>query len=94
MLLLTFYPAAEKSEPPLQGFTQADAALREIHVIDRARFPEEGRAFFVFRAGGDAAAAVPTGREGVQCHTEHGAYDATFTQFYPTIRHLLRDGVD
>jgi hypothetical protein len=91
MLLLTFYPAAQKPEPPLQGFTQADAALREIHVIDRTRFAEEGRAFFVFRPGEDTAAAVAPGSECVQCHTEHGAHDATFTQFYPTIRHLLPD---
>lgn len=94
MLLLTFYPAAEKAEPPLQGFTQGDAALREIHVIDRTRFVEEGRAFFVFRPGEDAATAVPPGSECVQCHNEHGAYDATFTQFYPTIRHLLRGNID
>lgn len=94
MLLLTFYPAAAKSEPPLQGFTQDDAALREIHVIDRGRFATEDRAFFVFRIGDDSAAAVPPGSECVKCHGEHGAYDATFTQFYPTIRHLLQDSTD
>lgn len=90
MLLLSFYPAADASEPPLQGFTQADAGVREIHVIDRARYDAEGRAFFVFRPGADSpAAAIPPGSECVQCHTEHGAFDATFTQFYPAVRDLI-----
>lgn len=91
MLLLTFYPAQGRSEPPLQGFTQGDPTVREIHVIDRARFGTEGRAFFVYPPGvGSPVAAVPPGNDCVTCHNEHGEHDATFTQFYPALRHLTQ----
>jgi hypothetical protein len=92
MMLLTFYGADEKPVPALQGFTQGPVLQREIHVIDRGRFAEEGRAFFVFP--GDATApspAIPPGSECVSCHTEHGDFDATFVQFYPALRGHLAE---
>lgn len=88
MLLLTFYGTQAKPEPALRGFVQGDAQLREIHVIDKVRYSNEGRAFFAFPAGTSAVAPFPEGSECVVCHTEHGAFDATFTQFYPVVRHL------
>jgi len=87
MLLLSFYAPQEKPDPSLQGFVQGDLVQREIHVIDKARFAEEGRGFFVFPPGSDdPVAAMPLGSVCVQCHTEHGALDGTFTQFYPLLR--------
>ncbi len=84
MLLLTFYRPQSKSVPPLRGFVQGEILQREIHVIDRKRFPEEGRAFFNF-AGTTAQSGsrVPLGSECVKCHVQHGQLDATFAQFYP-----------
>jgi hypothetical protein len=95
MLLLTFYRAEAQSEPQLQGFVQGAVRAREIHVIDRQRFPAEGRAFFVYPGTETkVAAATPVGSECVRCHTEHGRFDATFVQFYPPFRHLAeRAGV-
>ena len=90
MLLLTFYRAESQSEPQLRGFVQGPVTAREIHVIDRKRYPEEGRAFFVFP--GDAAQTglrQPLGSTCVVCHKEHGKLDATFAQFYPPIRQLV-----
>ncbi|HEX7080497.1 MAG TPA: cytochrome P460 family protein [Gammaproteobacteria bacterium] len=86
MLLLTFYRTQEKPEPALRGFVQGDVALREIHVIDRERYPEEGRAFFQYPPGTAVSEKLPLGSECVACHAEHGAFDGTFTQFYPPVR--------
>jgi Cytochrome P460 len=89
MLLLTFYRAEAQSEPQLQGFVQGPMRGREIHVIDKQRFPAEGRAFFVYtRTDTKSAAPSPAGSECVRCHSEHGRFDATFVQFYPPFRHL------
>ena len=90
MFLLSFHASAAKSEPQLQGFVQGELEAQEIHVIDKARFAE-GRAFFFYADGGQAtpvAAKVPDGSECVSCHNEHGAYNGTFTQFYPPLRAL------
>lgn len=90
MLLLSFYHTLEKPEPNLRGFAQGELAQREIHLIDARRFQDEGRAFFVYpTAETRAAAALPVGSECVVCHSEHGAYDGTFTQFYPIARDRL-----
>jgi Cytochrome P460 len=91
MLLLTFYQTQQKPEPQLRGFVQGDVAAREIHVIDRARFREEGRAFFVYPGATQSVAAkMPVGSECVVCHAEHGQFDSTFSQFYPLVRERVR----
>lgn len=93
MLLLTFYRPQSKTEPQLAGFVQGDVLQREIHVIDRQRFKEEGRAFFVFPGTTSQTASVtPVGSACVKCHNEHGQLDGTFRQFYPPIRQLTQAG--
>jgi hypothetical protein len=94
MLLLSFYAASSASDPELKGFVQGNLIQQEIHVIDRTRYDEEGRAFFVFPPASDRARAVPTGSECFACHTEHGAYDGTFTQFYPMLREQIAENSD
>jgi hypothetical protein len=89
MILLSFYSAESASDPELRGFVQGDLLQQEIHVIDRVRFEEEGRAFFVFRLSANRADPLPVGSECHSCHMEHGAFDGTFTQFYPTLRGLV-----
>ncbi len=88
MLLLSFYQAQEKPEPELRGFVQGDLSAREIHVIDRARYQDK-RGFYLFADGREPSAMLPAGNACVQCHDEHGDFDSTFTQFYPTIRHVV-----
>ncbi len=89
MLLLTFYRPQSKSEPQLAGFVQGEVLQREIHVIDRQRFKEEGRAFFVFPGTtSQAGDRMQLGSGCVTCHNEHGKLDGTFAQFYPPIRQL------
>ena len=88
MFLLSFYAAEAESDPQLPGFVQGNLQAREIHVIDRDRFAE-GRAFFLFPPTASvetASTKLPDGSPCVQCHIPEGAYDGTFTQFYPPIR--------
>lgn len=92
MFLLSFYRTLEKPDPALPGFVQGALQQQEIHVIDRRRFPEEGRAFYVYGAGAtEAPAPMPLGSVCFVCHMEHGGYDGTFAQFYPLIREHFVD---
>lgn len=99
MFLLSFYRAESQSEPQLPGFVQGPLLAQEIHVIDKTRF-DEGRGFFLFATPQPATAEkIADGSTCVSCHQEHGAFDATFTQFYPTLRARLtgmpaRDATD
>ena len=89
MLLLSFYEPQEKPEPELSGFVQGELSAREIHVIDRMRY-QDSRGFYLFAADGNGPSEMlPAGNECVQCHAEHGDFDSTFTQFYPTIRDVV-----
>ncbi len=91
MLLLSFYRTQVKPEPELRGFVQGDLAAREMHVIDRDKYPGD-RAFYLYPAGGpEASARLAPDDVCVECHAEHGDFDSTFIQFYPTIRHLISE---
>ena len=92
MFLLSFYQTQEKPEPGLNGFVQGDLMALEIHVIDRVKY-QDNRGFYMFAADERGPSAMlPAGNECVQCHAEHGVFDSTFTQFYPTIRHIVSQG--
>ena len=92
MFLLSFYQTQEKPEPGLNGFVQGDLMALEMHVIDRVKY-QDNRGFYFFDADERGASAMlPAGNECVQCHAEHGVFDSTFTQFYPTIRHIVSQG--
>ena len=89
MLLLSFYETQEKPEPELSGFVQGELSAREIHVIDRMRY-QDSRGFYLFAADGNGPSEMlRAGNECVQCHAEHGDFDSTFTQLYPTIRDVV-----
>jgi hypothetical protein len=60
----------------------------ELHVKDAARFPGQW-AFFEF--GDSSPVKVLAKSEACySCHTEHGAVDTTFVQFYPTLLPVAR----
>ena len=88
MFLLSFYRAEGKSQPQLPGFVQGPLQAQEIHVLDKARFADDsGHGFFLYRNRELVSSArVPAGNECTVCHTEHGAFDGTFVQFYPDLR--------
>ncbi len=56
----------------------------EIHVKDSARFAG-GWAFFVSSDGKSDGRLKPPGADCYSCHSQHGAVDTTFVQFYPTL---------
>ena len=92
MFLRSFYQTQEKPEPGSNGFVQGDLETRLIHVIDRVKY-QDNRGFYLFAADGRGSSAkLPAGNECVQCHAEQGDFDSTFTQFYPTIRHIVSQG--
>jgi len=89
MFLLAFYNADKQARSINQnGFTQADLTNYEIHLIG----PKEGaerHGFYMFGADSRQGSRLPPGNACARCHTDHGAFDGTFAQFYPTLRPLI-----
>ncbi|MEO5924209.1 MAG: cytochrome P460 family protein [Bryobacteraceae bacterium] len=75
--------SATKGSMNKGGHYQEGIMTIEAHVKDQARFPDRGE-FFVF---GSAETAKPLGPKSgcIACHSQHGAVDGTFVQFYPTL---------
>jgi hypothetical protein len=89
MFLLAFYNADKQARSINQnGFTQADLTNYEIHVIS-PKVGAEKHAFFMFGADAPQGQRLPPKNSCVTCHTDHGAFDGTFAQFYPTLRPLI-----
>ncbi|MES2624685.1 MAG: cytochrome P460 family protein [Pseudomonadota bacterium] len=90
MFLLSFYRAESKSEPQLPGFVQGPLQSQEIHVLDKSRFGD-GHGFFMFPTKQQQTSTrIPEANNlCTACHTEHGAFDGTFVQFYPAMREHL-----
>ena len=65
------------------NYQGSDVMGVEVHVKDEARFPGKW-AFFGF-GDGKTAKMIPTTASCYSCHSEHGAVDTTFVQFYPTL---------
>ena len=92
MFLLSFYNSDTQQRSINQnGFTQADLTNYEIHVIDptKGEQGDKGHAFYVFDAKDTQGNPLPAGNACVRCHVDHGAFDGTFAQFYPTLRPLI-----
>lgn len=88
MFLLSFYDSEQKVSINRSGFVQRDLASFEIHLIDRRR-PGEGHYFYPFGVKDRQADVLPAGNACIRCHLKDGAFDGTFAQFYPTIRHRI-----
>jgi hypothetical protein len=85
MFVLSFYDTDTQPRSLNQkGFTQADLTNYEIHLIDPAS--PDGHTFYMFDAGSKSGQALPPGNGCVSCHKNHGAFQGTFAQFYPTLR--------
>jgi hypothetical protein len=65
------------------NYQDSDVMGLEVHVKDEGRFAGKW-AFFGFD-GAKTAKMTPTGANCYTCHSEHGAVDTTFVQFYPTL---------
>ena len=89
MFLLVFYGAENKVSINRAGFVMGEPHAMEIHLKDKARFPETGFNFYTFQPGDKTAAEVPLPNDCVACHARDGAHDGVFTQFYPVARTRL-----
>ena len=85
MLALSFYSTQEKPAPLTDGVVQKHLTAFEIHILDKEKYKDK-RAFFIFEGYELKANMIPPGNACVTCHNEEGAFDGTFTQFYPVIR--------
>jgi len=84
MLVLEVRGAQSKGSINQKGsFQSTDRMGVEVHVKDEARFPGKW-AFFGFEDE-KPAQVTPTGANCYTCHSQHGAVDTTFVQFYPTL---------
>jgi len=88
MFLLSFYNSEQKVSINRSGFVPRDLDSFEIHLIDRRR-PGEGHYFYLYGVKDQQADVLPAGNSCIQCHLKDGAFDGTFAQFYPTIRHRI-----
>ena len=85
MFLLSFYSTDHAASIDRSGFTPGVLSAFEIHLLDRTKY-QEGRAFFNFSKDARQSTVAPPGSACVQCHVPNGAFDGTFTQFYPSLR--------
>ncbi len=85
VMVLEAREAKSKGSINLQGhFQGAEVMGFEVHVKDETRFAGKW-AFFSFDSPNGNGTLVPHGAPCYTCHTDHGAVDTTFAQFYPTL---------
>jgi hypothetical protein len=72
------------------GRFQDELVSVEAEVKDETRFPTKW-GFFTFPNGAKTGQLLPTATTECQsCHSQHGAVDNTFVQFYPTLLEVAK----
>jgi len=85
VMVLEHRKARNKGSINQSGHFQAGGVVGiEVHVKDASRFPGKW-AFFSFDAPEKNGTLIPQEADCYSCHSEHGAVDSTFVQFYPTL---------
>ena len=73
-----------------QGRFQGDLIGIEAEVKDESRFPEKW-GFFAFNGSAKSAKSLPSSTTDCQSrHSQNGAVDNTFVQFYPTLLEVAK----
>ena len=90
MFVLEIRNSASKASINKGGHFQADVLGMSAEVKDTARFGGNGWAFFGFGKGATGKQIPKTGAC-YTCHSEKGAVDNTFVQFYPTLLPVAKD---
>jgi hypothetical protein len=90
MLVLEARGAESRGSINQKGNFQGPVMGLEVHVKDQARFAGKW-AFFGFSGGNTTAKMIPLSRDCYSCHSDHGAVDTTFVQFYPTLLPIAKE---
>lgn len=73
----------------LGGRFQTSDFRLSAEVKDSSRFKDKWE-YFAFPASGEPAQALPRTAGCFACHSQHGAVENTFVQFYPTLLPVAR----
>jgi hypothetical protein len=90
VLVLEGRGAESKGSINQKGSFQSEVMALEVHVKDEARFKGKW-AFFGFSPKDTTAKMIPTSQNCYSCHSDHGAVDTTFVQFYPTLMPIAKE---
>jgi hypothetical protein len=72
------------------GHFQSDLIVIEASVKDETRFPGKWAYFDFGRTMKTQVSALPRTERCYACHSDNGAVDNTFVQFYPTLAEVAR----
>jgi len=89
MFVLEVRDSASKGSINQAGHYQAENFRLSAEVKDSARFKDKWE-YFAFPASGAPAPALPRSAGCFACHSQHGAVENTFVQFYPTLLPVAR----
>lgn len=84
MFVLEIRSSVSKGSINNGGHFQNEMVAIEAEVKDTTRYPGGGWAFYAFGKGATAK-QIPRTAACYSCHSEKGAVDNTFVQFYPTL---------
>ena len=88
MFVLEIRGSASEGSINKGGRFQTDLVFLEAEVKDEKRFPTTKWGYFNFGPAAkmvEKAAPLPKSADCFACHSQHGAVDSTFVQFYPTL---------
>lgn len=85
MFILEIRAATSEGSINKGGHFQTNLVVIEASVKDEARFPGKWAYFDFGRDMKTQVAALPRTERCYACHTDNGAVDNTFVQFYPTL---------
>ena len=89
MFVLEARASETKGSINQQGHYQGALRAIEVEVKDERRFPGKW-AFFGFMGAATSAQPFPQTAACYSCHSQNGAVDNTFVQFYPTLLEIAR----
>jgi hypothetical protein len=85
MFILEIRASSSEGSINKGGHFQSNLVIIEASVKDEARFPGKWAYFDFGRDMKTQVAALPRTERCYACHTDNGAVDNTFVQFYPTL---------
>src|SRR5438270_6058498 len=97
MYVVEIYSPATHGSINKGGHYQNSYMGLDIEVKDSSRPQEWG--YYNFNPGENTAAAFPASNNCLKCHSDNGAVDHTFVQFYPTLldfaveKNLVKPGI-